>query len=188
MEYENTCEQVSCGHQLITFSDPQHRVDSGHVHRLALQVRLGHNQTCHTVIRLNGTHTMRGEQETTWVPHLPLYIYLGGAPRDMLTFTDTDLTLPTKGLRGCILSALLGQQEVSLFNEAVTGQDVTECDSAVCSKSPCHNGGVCNQVGPAATGKININDNKDKCLKDAARSLCHFYIVILYVRLNCVNQ
>ena len=99
MESENTREQVSCGHQLITFSDPQHRVDTGHLHRLALQVRLGHNNTCHTVIRLNGTHTMRGEQETTWVPHLPLYIYLGGAPRDMLTFTDTDWGLVVRSVR-----------------------------------------------------------------------------------------
>ena len=79
-----------------------------------------------------------------------------------LTFTDTDLTLPTRGLRGCILSALLGQQEVSLFDDAVTGQDVTECDSAVCSKSPCHNGGVCNQVGPAATGIIKLSDKNTR--------------------------
>ena len=53
-------------------------------------------QTCETVISLNGTHTMRGEQETTWVPHLPDYLYLGGAPRDMLSFTDSDLSIPTQ--------------------------------------------------------------------------------------------
>ena len=138
--------QVSCGHQLITFSDPKHRVDTGEVHRLSLVVRLSQNQTCETVIMLNGTHTMRGEQETTWVPHLPQYLYLGGAPRDMTTFTDTDLILPSQGLRGCILSFLLAEQEVNLFTSAVAGQDVRECDSAVCSQSPCHNGGVCNQV------------------------------------------
>ena len=122
-------------------------------HRLSVLVILSQasqesvdGERCETVIMLNGTHTMRGEQETTWVPHLPHYLYLGGAPRDMLTFTDSDLSIPTQGLRGCILSFLLAEQEVDLFREAVAGQDVIECDSAVCSKSPCHNGGVCNQV------------------------------------------
>ena len=33
--------------------------------------------TCQTEIKLNGTHTMRGEQETRVVPHLPEYLYLG---------------------------------------------------------------------------------------------------------------
>ena len=113
---------------------------------VVLSQEVGH--TCETVIRLNGTHTMRGEQETTWVPHLPDYLYLGGAPRDMLSFTDSDLSIPTRGLRGCILSFLLAEQEVGLFSGAVAGQDIIECDSAVCSKSPCHNGGVCNQVQP----------------------------------------
>ena len=114
--------------------------------RLSVLVVLSEGQSCETVIMLNGTHTMRGEQETTWVPHLPHYLYLGGAPRDMLTFTDSDLSIPTQGLRGCITSFLLADQEIGLFSQAVGGQDVIECDSAVCSRSPCHNGGVCNQV------------------------------------------
>ena len=101
--------------------------------------------SCQTVIKLNGTHTMRGEQETHWLPQLPEYLYLGGAPHDMLMFHDTDLTIPKHGLRGCILSFLLDEAELSLFGEAVTGQDIIECDSAVCSALPCHNNGVCNQ-------------------------------------------
>ena len=36
--------------------------------------------------------------------------------------------------------------ELALFDDAVTGQDIIECDSAVCSTLPCHNNGVCNQV------------------------------------------
>ena len=63
--------KVSCGHQLITFSDPKHRVDTGEVHTLEMIVSLNLDSegeesevphTCHTVIKLNGTHTMRGEQ------------------------------------------------------------------------------------------------------------------------------
>ena len=42
------------------------------------------DHTCRTEIQLNGTHTMRGEQETTFLPLLPEYIYIGGAPHDML--------------------------------------------------------------------------------------------------------
>ena len=37
----------------------------------------GEAHTCQTEIKLNGTHTMRGEQETRLVPHLPEYLYLG---------------------------------------------------------------------------------------------------------------
>ena len=145
--------KVSCGHQLITFSDPKHRVDTGEVHTLEMIVSLNLDteesevpHTCNTVIKLNGTHTMRGEQETTWVPQLPEYLYLGGAPHDMLMFHDADLTIPAHGLRGCILSFLLAETELDLFGEAVTGQDIIECDSAVCASLPCHNNGVCNQV------------------------------------------
>ena len=32
--------QVSCGHQLITFSDPKHRVDTGEVHTLEMIISL----------------------------------------------------------------------------------------------------------------------------------------------------
>ena len=141
--------KVSCGHQLITFSDPKHRVDNGNTHTLALMVLLNkdteHGHTCRTVIKLNGTHTMRGEQETYWVPELPEYIYLGGAPHDMLIFQDADMMIPSYGLRGCVRSFMLDERELDLFADAVTGQDIIECDSAVCSESPCHNNGVCNQ-------------------------------------------
>ena len=80
------------------------------------------------------------------MPQLPEYLYLGGAPHDMLMFHDADLTIPAHGLRGCILSFVLSEAELDLFGEAVTGQDIIECDSAVCSSLPCHNSGVCNQV------------------------------------------
>ena len=33
--------KVSCGHQLITFSDPQHRVDTGHTHRYQSTTLIG---------------------------------------------------------------------------------------------------------------------------------------------------
>ena len=33
--------KVSCGHQLITFSDPQHRVDTGHLHRSQSSALIG---------------------------------------------------------------------------------------------------------------------------------------------------
>ena len=32
--------KVSCGHQLITFSDPKHRVDNGYVHTLEMIVQM----------------------------------------------------------------------------------------------------------------------------------------------------
>ena len=88
---------------------------------------------------------MRGEQETTFVPSLPEFIYLGGAPHDMVKFQDIDMFVPSLGLRGCIKGFILNYNELDLFTNAVTGQDIIKCDSAVCAESPCHNGGVCNQ-------------------------------------------
>ena len=48
------------------------------------------------------------------MPQLPEYVYLGGAPHDMLMFHDADLTIPAHGLRGCILSFLLAEAELEL--------------------------------------------------------------------------
>ena len=83
--------------------------------------------TCNTVIRLNGTHTMRGEQETYFVPSLPDYLYLGGVPYDTMVYDDTDLRVPTGGFRGCIASLVIDNTEMEIFSGAVGGQDVIEC-------------------------------------------------------------
>ena len=72
----------------------------------------------------------------------------------MLMFHDADLTIPAHGLRGCILSFLLADAELDLFGDAVTGQDIIECDSAVCASLPCHNNGVCNQVSLPSIVKL----------------------------------
>ena len=40
--------KVSCGHQLITFSDPKHRLDSGHQHTLELRVTVAEEEEGHT--------------------------------------------------------------------------------------------------------------------------------------------
>ena len=89
------------------------------------------------------------------------------------------MVVPAPGLRGCILSLTLGEKEVraamqkytcqvALFGDAVTGQDIIECDSAICNEQPCHNGGVCNQdpsgtawfcdCAPGFTGIPEIDD------------------------------
>ena len=41
---DDHCLQVSCGHQLITFSDPKHRVDTGEVHTLEMIISLSMGQ------------------------------------------------------------------------------------------------------------------------------------------------
>ena len=73
---------MSCGHQLITFSDPKHRVDTGEVHTLEMIVSLNLDSeasevphTCHTVIKLNGTHTMRGEQVLYWQAEVLILVW-----------------------------------------------------------------------------------------------------------------
>ena len=137
---------------------------------------------------------MSGEQETPFLPLLPEYIYLGGAPHDMLHVRYLpQQPQPSKMCKGtliwwCLLlvcgvassASLLGRErweaavvqnyifQVDLFGEAVTGQDIIECDSAICNEQPCHNGGVCNQdpsgtawfcdCAPGFTGILTIDD------------------------------
>ena len=95
---------------------------------------------------------------------------------------DSDMVVPAPGLRGCVLSLTLGEREVDLFGDAVTGQDIIECDSAICNEQPCHNGGVCNQdpsgtawfcdCAPGFTGIPSINNclrtfnSQDLCVRD----------------------
>ena len=56
--------QVSCGHQLITFSDSKHRVNTGYEQTLEVVVTFqgekGLDRTCITEIHLKGTHAMKG--------------------------------------------------------------------------------------------------------------------------------
>ena len=42
--------KVSCGHQLITFSDPQHRVDTGHLHRSLSSALIGPDLQSHCAL------------------------------------------------------------------------------------------------------------------------------------------
>ncbi|XP_023335490.1 protein eyes shut isoform X2 [Eurytemora carolleeae] len=141
--------QVSCGHQLITFSDPKHRVNTGYEQTLEVVVTFqgekGLDRTCITEIHLNGTHAMKGEQEVLHPPHLPQYIYIGGAPADILQDPGADILIPKVGLQGCVKHFLLQEREVELFSGAVSGQDIVECESAACSSKPCQNNGICNQ-------------------------------------------
>ena len=58
---------------------------------------------CQTEIQLNGTHTMSGEQETPFLPLLPEYIYLGGAPHDMLHVRYLPQPQPSKMCKGTLI-------------------------------------------------------------------------------------
>ena len=82
----------------------------------------GLDRTCITEIHLNGTHAMKGEQEVLHPPHLPQYIYIGGAPADILQDPGADILIPKVGLQGCVKHFLLQEREVELFSGAVSGQ------------------------------------------------------------------
>ena len=61
--------------------------------------RYEYSQKCVTVIHLNETHTMRGEQEVEAVPQRPRRIYFGQMPRSSV---NIDREIPTEGFRGCM--------------------------------------------------------------------------------------
>ena len=60
---------------------------------------VANTQKCVTVIHLNETHTMRGEQEVEAVPQRPRRIYFGQMPRSSV---NIDREIPTEGFRGCM--------------------------------------------------------------------------------------
>ena len=88
-----------------------------------VQGERGLDRTCITEIHLNGTHAMKGEQEVLHPPHLPQYIYIGGAPADILQDPGVDILIPKVGLQGCVKHFLLQEREVELFSGAVSGQE-----------------------------------------------------------------
>ncbi len=100
--------KVSCGAQQIRFSDPR-RVDTGHLQTIDVSLTIEENggdigKKCVTVIHLNETHTMRGEQEVDAVPHRPRVIYFGQMPRMAVLSAGAgrDVEMPQEGFQGCM--------------------------------------------------------------------------------------
>ena len=66
--------KVSCGLQIILFSDPRDRVDTGFQQSIRIKLDLDiqnpnpdNPTTCSTVIQLNDTHTMSGTYLDSWM-------------------------------------------------------------------------------------------------------------------------
>lgn len=97
--------KVSCGAQQIRFSDPR-RVDTGNRQNIDISLTVEANggtlgKKCVTVIHLNETHTMRGEQEVDdQVPERPRMIYFGQMPRT--DGSGRDKEIPQEGFQGCM--------------------------------------------------------------------------------------
>ena len=106
-----------------------------------------------------------------------------------LSVSSTDLPFSEAGDLYKSLQALKYNCQVDLFGDAVTGQDIIECDSAICNEQPCHNGGVCNQdpsgtawfcdCAPGFTGALTLMIRL--CPKPE-------YFQVLSVRDQCATQ
>ena len=77
---------------------------------------------------------MKGEQEVLHPPHLPQYIYIGGAPADILQDPGVDILIPKVGLQGCVKHFLLQEREVELFSGAVSGQEQNMLNQSISIK------------------------------------------------------
>lgn len=133
--------RVNCGPQHILFSEPSQRVDTGYVQNLDLTLSILEDN-CVTEIKLNDTHTMRGEQELgSPMPNQPNIIYFG----QMSKTHGVEEDVYYHGFQGCMKQLQINGLAVELYQEASSGRDVVECQSAVCALKPCKNGAICTQ-------------------------------------------
>jgi len=89
-----------------------------------------------TVIHLNDTHTMSGEQEVDAPPSQPSAVFFGQMPR---AFRD----VANVGFKGCVSYFQLNGEELHVYADAAEGRDIVECSSAACVVEPCRNGAMC---------------------------------------------
>ena len=91
--------KVSCGTQVILFTDPRNRVDNGFHQNIKITLTVDEaSLMCSTIIQLNQTHTMKGEQEIIVVPTQPKDIYFGLMPHKM----DPQVSMINSGFQGCM--------------------------------------------------------------------------------------
>ena len=91
--------KVSCGTQVILFTDPRNRVDTGFHQSIKITLTVDEaSLMCSTIIQVNQTHTMKGEQEIIVVPEQPKDIYFGLMPNKM----DPQVTIINSGFQGCM--------------------------------------------------------------------------------------
>ena len=103
--------KVSCGLQIILFSDPRDRVDTGFQQSVRIQLTLDSPTMCSTVIQLNDTHTMKGEQEIVDMPTKPDMIYFGLLPHKR----DPEVDMVHTGFQGC-MSQLQVRNQITVKN------------------------------------------------------------------------
>ncbi|XP_059087709.1 protein eyes shut-like [Tigriopus californicus] len=133
--------RVNCGPQHILFSEPTQRVDTGYVQNLDLTLSIL-DDNCVTEIKLNDTHTMRGEQELgSPTPNQPNIIYFG----QMSKTHGVEEDVYFHGFQGCMKQLRINGLAIEFYQEASSGRDIVECQSAVCALKPCKNGAICTQ-------------------------------------------
>ncbi|XP_040572701.1 protein eyes shut [Lepeophtheirus salmonis] len=132
--------KISCGHQIILFSDPRHRVDTGYLQRLSINITI-FDTICSTSIQLNETRTMSGDQQIDSLPQIPDMLYMGLVPHKK----ELGNGIINVGFQGCMKHLQLNSNELNLYRDAVDGRDIVECKSAICAIQPCRNGAICAQ-------------------------------------------
>ncbi|KAI2658008.1 hypothetical protein H4Q32_009462 [Labeo rohita] len=66
--------------------------------------------------------------------------FLGGVPS---LFELHHNSGNVSGFIGCIRELQMGSKELYVVGEAIRGQNIQNCDTAVCQHQPCRNGGTC---------------------------------------------
>ena len=82
----------------IHISDPRDRVDTGFQQSVRIKLVMESPTMCSTVIQLNETHTMKGEQEIVDMPKKPDMIYFGLMPHKL----DPEVDIVHSGFQGCM--------------------------------------------------------------------------------------
>ncbi|KAI7805359.1 putative protein eyes shut-like protein [Triplophysa rosa] len=78
-------------------------------------------------------------------------MFLGGVPSlSELHHSGANVS----GFIGCIRELQIGSRELYVVGEAIRGQNIQDCDSAICQHQPCRNGGTCVRKLGFTRGKL----------------------------------
>uniref|UniRef100_T1HCE3 Uncharacterized protein n=1 Tax=Rhodnius prolixus TaxID=13249 RepID=T1HCE3_RHOPR len=143
--------QFSCGIQTMLFSELKYSINTGFLMDITATLELlpqnGLLKKCNGSVKLNGTLSMSGKQETlnpTVGMKMSGVLYLGGLSTQVAHQVD----IPYKeGITACMHDLRVNEKTRKIYGDAFDGIDVSECESLACLSSPCQNSATCIEIG-----------------------------------------
>ncbi|CAH0389402.1 unnamed protein product [Bemisia tabaci] len=170
--------QFSCGVQTMVFSEVKLHINNGYNINIMAIIEMGSTiedlGKCTASLLVNNTLKMSGDQMTalTIKQSSENLLYLGGLP----DYLQPQIDIPVKtGITGCMRALQIDAVEVDIYNDAVEGEQITECSSLACLSNPCHGTATCVEFADTwnclcPNGYVGLTCEQSVCLNNP----CHF--------------